>query len=124
MKLRWSSSRFVSDLDTFLYTTVPQSEEFEMEKTGIGNRFADVTVEASPDITIDGDDKDAMRQMGKKQQLLRRFKFVPILALSITLLSSWEAMGSTMGLGLSAGGAGSSCLRLSALWQRHIGTRC
>lgn len=36
-------------------------------------------------------DLAVMAKIGKKQQMRRIFGFLPILALSITLLSSWEA---------------------------------
>ncbi|KAH7074675.1 amino acid/polyamine transporter I [Paraphoma chrysanthemicola] len=50
------------------------------------------------------EDKAVMVQMGKRQQLVRRFNFFSIFGLSLTLLSSWEAIGGSMGVGMTAGG--------------------
>lgn len=55
--------------------------------------------------SISPEDKDVMKQMGKRQQLKRRFNTFTIFGLSLTLLSSWEAMGSTLGVGLTSGGS-------------------
>jgi choline transport protein len=49
-------------------------------------------------------DLDVMRNMGKKQELVRRFSFISILALSATLLSSWEAIAGVFYAGLYNGG--------------------
>jgi len=45
-----------------------------------------------------------MNIIGKKEQLLRRFGFLSILALSTTLLSSWEAIAGVFYAGLYNGG--------------------
>ena len=50
------------------------------------------------------DDGYMMAIMGKREQLVRRFGFLSILALSTTLLSSWEAMASVFYAGLYNGG--------------------
>ena len=55
-------------------------------------------------------DKLVMLQMGKLQQLKRRFNLFSIFGLSITLLSSWEAIGGVFGIALTAGGP------LSLVW--------
>ncbi|KAF1992509.1 amino acid transporter [Aulographum hederae CBS 113979] len=55
-------------------------------------------------LNLPEDDVVVMAQMGIKQQLKRRFNSISILALSVTLLSSWEAIGSTFGAALYAGG--------------------
>ncbi|KAK0834061.1 hypothetical protein LTR91_019515 [Friedmanniomyces endolithicus] len=49
-------------------------------------------------------DMAVMRHMGKRQQLQRIFGFFPTLALSLTLLASWEALASGFAAGLSNGG--------------------
>lgn len=61
----------------------------------------DVAQRASPDMSSD---KLVMEQMGKRQQLRRRFNVFTIFGLSITLLSSWEALGSALGVSMTAGG--------------------
>ena len=50
------------------------------------------------------DDGYVMAIMGKREQFVRRFGFLSILALSTTLLSSWEAMASVFYAGLYNGG--------------------
>jgi choline transport protein len=45
-----------------------------------------------------------MAIIGKKEQLVRRFGFLSILALSATLLSSWEAIAGVFYAGLYNGG--------------------
>lgn len=49
-------------------------------------------------------DRAVMAQMGKRQQLKRRFNGFTIFGLSITLLSSWEALGGALGVSMTAGG--------------------
>jgi choline transport protein len=45
----------------------------------------------NPDIlSLASADKDVMAQMGKRQQLKRRFNIVTIFGLFLTLLSSWK----------------------------------
>ncbi|EAT81366.2 hypothetical protein SNOG_10867 [Parastagonospora nodorum SN15] len=71
----------------------------------------------SPRILSDGPDSDSrsqssedrqvMEQMGKLQQLKRRFNVFSIFGLSITLLSSWEALGMSLGVSMTAGGSSS-----------------
>jgi hypothetical protein len=64
-------------------------------------------VEDAPDpdsTSLASDDKAVMHQMGKRQQLARRFNIFTIFGLSLTLLSSWEAIGGSIGVGLLAGG--------------------
>ncbi|KAF2468871.1 amino acid transporter [Lindgomyces ingoldianus] len=50
------------------------------------------------------EDKEVMEKMGKRQELTRRFNIFTIFGLSMTLLSSWEAIGGALGVGLLAGG--------------------
>ncbi len=50
------------------------------------------------------DDGYVMAIIGKKEQLVRRFGFLSILALSTTLLSSWEAVAGVFYAGLYNGG--------------------
>ncbi|KAK5706154.1 hypothetical protein LTR97_001141 [Elasticomyces elasticus] len=45
-----------------------------------------------------------MEQMGKTQQLRRIFSFLPTLALSVTLLASWESVAEAFAAGLTNGG--------------------
>lgn len=54
--------------------------------------------------TAKANDGYIMAIMGKKEQLVRRFGFLSILALSTTLLSSWEAMTGVFYAGLYNGG--------------------
>ncbi len=56
------------------------------------------------DPTAKADDGYVMAIMGKKEQLVRRFGFLTILALSTTLLSSWEAVAGVFYAGLYNGG--------------------
>jgi len=56
------------------------------------------------DSSLEKQDKEVMAQMGKKQQMPRRFNVITLLGLSLTFLSSWEAVGASMGVGLTAGG--------------------
>jgi len=51
------------------------------------------------------EDRHVMEQMGKLQQLKRRFNVFSIFGLSITLLSSWEALGMSLGISMTAGGS-------------------
>jgi len=80
------------------------------EKKNVNEVVANHGVESSDSSGLDADDTAVKAQMGKKQQLKvdypytmyqtpayvfqRRFNFISILALSATLLSSWEALGS------------------------------
>jgi hypothetical protein len=60
---------------------------------------------SDPDaISLASADKDVMAQMGIRQQLKRRFNIFTIFGLSLTLLSSWEAVGSALGVAFTAGG--------------------
>jgi choline transport protein len=45
-----------------------------------------------------------MAQIGKRQRLQRRFNIFTIFSLSLTLLSSREAIGGSMGVAFTAGG--------------------
>lgn len=54
--------------------------------------------------TAKTNDEYLMTIMGKKEQLVRRFGLFSILALSITLLSSWEAVAVVFYAGLYNGG--------------------
>lgn len=64
----------------------------------------EVTVIPNVPPTVKSDDEYVMATMGKKEQLVRRFGFLSILALSTTLLSSWEAMAGVFYAGLYNGG--------------------
>jgi choline transport protein len=76
-----------------------------------------ILAHVSPRIFGDGPDSDSrsqssedrqvMEQMGKLQQLKRRFNVFSIFGLSITLLSSWEALGMSLGVSTTAGGSSS-----------------
>jgi choline transport protein len=54
--------------------------------------------------SLSSEDQHVMAQMGVRQQLKRRFNIFTIFGLSITLLSSWEALGSALGVSMNAGG--------------------
>jgi choline transport protein len=73
-----------------------------MEKKDISVAAELVGAEAlSSPATKDG---VVMAIIGKKEQLVRRFGFITILAFSATLLSSWEAMATVFYAGLYNGG--------------------
>jgi choline transport protein len=74
-----------------------------MEKTGITEVSTAIDQLDVPP-AAKADDGYVMATMGKKEQLVRRFGFLPILALSATLLSSWEAMAGVFYAGLYNGG--------------------
>jgi choline transport protein len=62
-------------------------------------------VSSDPDTqSLTSDDRLVMQQMGKRQQLKRRFTGLSIFGLSITLLSSYEALGMSLAVGMTAGG--------------------
>jgi choline transport protein len=56
------------------------------------------------DRSLASEDKEVMAQMGKRQQFKRRFNIFTIFGLSMTILSSWEAMGAALSAGFTAGG--------------------
>ncbi|KAH7384377.1 amino acid/polyamine transporter I [Phaeosphaeria sp. MPI-PUGE-AT-0046c] len=63
---------------------------------------------SDPDtLSLSSEDQQVMAQMGKRQQLKRRFNFFTLLGLSITLVCSWEAFGSALGISMIAGGPSS-----------------
>ncbi|KAF7505074.1 hypothetical protein GJ744_001293 [Endocarpon pusillum] len=74
-----------------------------MEKTDV-TEISAVIDQLNVPTTAKADDGYVMAIMGKKEQLVRRFGFLSILALSITLLSSWEAMACVFYAGLYNGG--------------------
>jgi choline transport protein len=60
---------------------------------------------SEPDVlSLSSEDKQVMSQMGKRQQLKRRFTGLSIFGLSITLLSSYEALGMSLAVAMIAGG--------------------
>jgi choline transport protein len=62
-------------------------------------------VSSDPDAqSLTSDDRLVMQQMGKRQQLKRRFTGLSIFGLSITLLSSYEALGMSLAVAMTAGG--------------------
>jgi choline transport protein len=74
-----------------------------MEKTEVTEVCAAMDqLDAPP--AAKADDGYVMAIMGKKEQLVRRFGFLSILALSTTLLSSWEAVAGVFYAGLYNGG--------------------
>ncbi|KAF2111575.1 amino acid permease-domain-containing protein [Lophiotrema nucula] len=93
-----------------LYHQLPQEEETSNSTTAIEMEMehktptAEDAVLTDSEMSLNVEDKEVMAQIGKKQQLARRFNLFTIFGLSMTLLSSWEAIGSAMGISLLAGG--------------------
>jgi choline transport protein len=54
--------------------------------------------------SVSSEDQHVMAQMGKRQQLKRRFNGFTIFGLSVTLIASWESLGAALGLSMTAGG--------------------
>ncbi|KAF2734499.1 amino acid transporter [Polyplosphaeria fusca] len=92
---------FSNPFTPFAYETVAQ-DDIEMEDKTTVQRPGEE--EVGDESSLNVEDKEVMQQMGKRQQLARRFNIFTIFGLSMTLLSSWEAMGAAMGVGLTAGG--------------------
>jgi len=100
---RWLSSLFSKP---HRYQQVDNIEYLEMEAKPTTPPPARAVEDASDpdDRSIASEDKTVMAQMGKRQQLKRRFNIFSIFGLSMTLLSSWEAIGASIGLGMTSGG--------------------
>ncbi|SLM34649.1 Amino acid/polyamine transporter I [Lasallia pustulata] len=99
-----------------------------LEKTELrgrnGNKMADDAAIIEESGSLDsGRNKDSvvMARMGKKQQLNRSFGFIPVLALSSTVLSSWESICATFAAGLVNGG---SVALVYGFILAAIGTMC
>ncbi|KAF2190091.1 amino acid transporter [Zopfia rhizophila CBS 207.26] len=91
-------------LRNIAYEPIAQ-EDIEMEDKQVSQPAVDDMEATSPDsASLNVEDKEVMVQMGKRQQLARRFNLFTIFGLSMTLLSSWEAIGASLGVGLYAGG--------------------
>lgn len=65
---------------------------------------ATIHIVASEASSADLKDAAVLAHIGKKQQFNRIFGFFPILGLSLVLLSTWEAIGTTFASGLYNGG--------------------
>ncbi|KAF2796058.1 amino acid transporter [Melanomma pulvis-pyrius CBS 109.77] len=86
------------------YERVAQEEFIVMDYKASTQQPRDDDVEDQDTRGLSSEDKQVMAQMGKRQQLKRRFNSFTILGLSMTLLSSWEAIGGSMGVGITTGG--------------------
>lgn len=76
----------------FAYAPIHQ-DDIEMDDKPHAQLPVVEDVEDQEERSLASEDKDVMVQMGKRQQLKRRFGIFTIFGLSMTLLSSWEAIG-------------------------------